>query len=527
MITIFKRCNRLLKGISMTAASLLFLLDPISEIQAQTIYPPSMTTPVLLTSSLSDPHINCDMFRTANGYTLSAIVYDNMAGGNVVLHTLDNVGNTSVLSIPNAMYPDVVIANADVGSGISVNRYIVAVIYRSTVDSKVYLNTYFATNMGFSSFYITPYQPAQLISNYPGTYLPHIDMFADPIPASPPNWNNNLPVMHEFVMSWDENTPGANRIFTNHGSIYPTISLSTPAAIGPYAQFSDVAASYDVATGQRNAYILIGEAGVVVEYNCTTNSVTANIPIGGTSQDLPRIEAMGLYVNSGSNSAWSVVADDGGSIWLYSQMNPGGINCTSPFFIQDHRTPAIAAGVGDPFTTDYCNENYVFGWLDNNQGLYLTQTLDYPSNILPTPVDYFQVNGVPSAPFGGKEPFAISSSSNLGRDLLTVWFQNGDIYYKYTNNNLSYRPTGLSEIGSEGSYTLSPNPAKSRLLITSKDTHTINHVEMYDVRGVRVYSSDVKGGTLNIDVAAFSRGLYNVVITDDKNNFLKKTVVLN
>lgn len=488
---------------------------------AQNIIAPNPSTPtVVLGTNITDPHINCDMFQT--GYfpsLLSAAVYDDITN-NTQLFLYDDVGGTVNINIPNALLPDVAIADENVGGPAYGTRYMVSVIFRSSLDMKVYLNTYDIGGAGTGTLSAGPRQLMVPISAQAGSYFPHIDMFADP------NYSiSGVPSMHKCVLSWDE----GNRIYSRNGDLFPSASLSAPSVIFSGAQFSDVAASYNANTGVNKAYFIIGEAARVIEFNCNTNTITSSIGLAGLTEPFPRIEAMGIYTPNGTmtNSPWNVVAPRSGDIAIYNTQNIAGISC-APLLLGDNRAPAIACGVGTPTNNGYCDENFVFGWLNNNQSVYLTQTVDYASSNTVNPNDYYQVNSAASAYSGGKSPFALSSSSNWGEKLLTVWFENARVYAKLTGDNLSYRPgapTGIKDVSLSNSYQVYPNPASNNIMVTSNKKGQMNQVSIYNILGSKVYSSTVTNDKLNIDVSGLASGTYSLIISGKNGSFSKKIAI--
>ncbi len=72
-----------------------------------------------------------------------------------------------------------------------------------------------------------------------------------------------------------------------------------------------------------------------------------------------------------------------------------------------------------------------------------------------------------------------------------------------------------------------PNPAKDFLTIKSDNTVTEGSVEILSLTGKTVYSSNIKNGTVNINLRNFSDGIWFVRLTDNNNKTYTEKFIIN
>ena len=109
--------------------------------------------------------------------------------------------------------------------------------------------------------------------------------------------------------------------------------------------------------------------------------------------------------------------------------------------------------------------------------------------------------------------YAVSTSSNSGFNILSAYYDGGNILYKESPNSWVYKPgsTGIQET-SHSKIGLYPNPANDKLFITRAPKASY---EISDVTGKVVGMG--KNQSIGIDVAELPSGLYFIkVIQEDK-----------
>jgi hypothetical protein len=124
-------------------------------------------------------------------------------------------------------------------------------------------------------------------------------------------------------------------------------------------------------------------------------------------------------------------------------------------------------------------------------------------------------NGLPNnttVSFGVSNASAISASGNL----VSVTSGNTSML---VNNNVS----GLSNLSQENNFTMYPNPAR-RLVRLLESSGTVVHYSVSDITGRRV-AQGVFSGAADIDVSAYSGGIYMVTIDSASGQLTKKLVV--
>lgn len=100
-----------------------------------------------------------------------------------------------------------------------------------------------------------------------------------------------------------------------------------------------------------------------------------------------------------------------------------------------------------------------------------------------------------------------------------------DVEISYQNQtwtqNCDFLPTEISQ-NLINDFEVYPNPFSGSLNINFND-HT-GFVEVYDLRGLKVYSSDQKSRLFNIDLSHLVNGIYFVIIKTDSKIYFKKIV---
>lgn len=497
--------------------------------QAQVIVPPTNPDDYVGNYTTPDPYVNADMLLT-NGGKLSVVAWQN-GNGDTEVKVWDQAGGLSLFTIAGAHMADVALANVP-GSP---NDFMSVFVYK--ISNKTFLETYKINGVGSGSITTAP-DSITLLSNSGG--FPFIDMFADPTMLI-----NGLPSMHQFVFTWGDYDPVTGNYILNASVADITAPLTyttVPLYTGPSGNiFADVAASSDYNTGDRMAYCSrqdIGAGTLVLDSinYASPTPTTATVPLSSINPYIARIEALGLYDAAQPAQRWNVAAP----IWnsstseyavnIFNNAHITGYDCTPAGSAVDGNNwcNAIAAGPGTPYG-GYSNENFTIGWHAYTNNIFVSQAVDVLSGDISTSYpDYYKVN---TSPLGtmlpGKMSIALTSTSNAGKDLLTVWYDghNNKIFYKETGDVNGYKPTAIAATGGTPSFKLYPNPAHHTVSVEMPAGRTFEYIRITDITGrpVYAYRTSASGAILNLE--SLAPGMYHVEITSDKGKEISKLIL--
>ncbi len=89
--------------------------------------------------------------------------------------------------------------------------------------------------------------------------------------------------------------------------------------------------------------------------------------------------------------------------------------------------------------------------------------------------------------------------------------------------------TATDDIHAPGNFSIYPNPSngKINLLVGGKDNNRDLQVEIFDIRGVRVYATAKlnKEAVNDIEIPTLDKGLYLVRLREDENVYTKKVII--
>ncbi|MES2559668.1 MAG: immunoglobulin-like domain-containing protein, partial [Bacteroidota bacterium] len=75
--------------------------------------------------------------------------------------------------------------------------------------------------------------------------------------------------------------------------------------------------------------------------------------------------------------------------------------------------------------------------------------------------------------------------------------------------------TGISELSSNSSLSIYPNPSKGLFTITNKTNSNISAVQVMDAVGKTVYTKPAQSAEVTVDLTTVNKGLYFVIIKDE------------
>ena len=120
--------------------------------------------------------------------------------------------------------------------------------------------------------------------------------------------------------------------------------------------------------------------------------------------------------------------------------------------------------------------------------------------------------------------YAVSTSSNSGFNILSAYYDGGDILYKESPNSFVYKPgtTGAQGVSKGKAVKLYPNPAGNQLFISPAENGSY---EIINMTGIIV--SKGMNTIAGINTANLPQGVYTVKVKDEKNavtslKFVKK-----
>ncbi|MEO5906817.1 MAG: T9SS type A sorting domain-containing protein [Saprospiraceae bacterium] len=89
--------------------------------------------------------------------------------------------------------------------------------------------------------------------------------------------------------------------------------------------------------------------------------------------------------------------------------------------------------------------------------------------------------------------------------------------------------TAVDDIHAPGNFSIYPNPStgKISLLVGGNDNNRDLKVEIFDIRGVRVYYTNKldREAINDVEIPALDRGVYLVRLRDDENVYTKKVII--
>lgn len=87
--------------------------------------------------------------------------------------------------------------------------------------------------------------------------------------------------------------------------------------------------------------------------------------------------------------------------------------------------------------------------------------------------------------------------------------------------------TGIdNRSGLQQSVRVFPNPGKEKVTIAHDGTLKMTRVDIYNIMGQKVYTAPVNGDKHQVDVAAFSAGIYTIMIETDKGKLNRKLEII-
>jgi len=496
-----------------------------AQVFVNPVMPDQVVSPVNFSTS---PNINCDMLNDGNGNFIKAIAWDEGVGTfNTHLYFEDGSGHTAQYTLP-ALLPDIVLGNVRGGTDIP-TEYRAAVV---GIDANTIPTIWFfrLKDIGLPSFAVGVMGTFPLTTKAMGTIynlssvLPHIDMWSD---AN--NSVNGLPGMYEFAVSWVE--PNNYSLKYNVGDI-TSGTLNNPIGginvnLGSNNIWCDVACYTNVQTGSRYATFCsqeIGSALPLAAYTLDFSSGPVGMPISKNSfvspfVFCPRIEAMSQYDPASVAYPWQIICSQQDSITTYNPSGATNINKTL-IPVGNFKSPAIAAGVGRPFSKAIGNVQFTQGYL-NIHGMpisanYYARVTNAATGVVADP-DYYIINtnpaytpGITFSPADASSALALSNCSNSGDMLLSVWFVGqsgssaGDIMYKLSGNSVpvKFRPTVIATLQGEKP-TLYPNPATDQVYLPNEE----GAFQIINSLGVKVAEGQIQQST-GIDVQNLPSGVY-------------------
>ncbi|OSZ82931.1 hypothetical protein CAP35_06625 [Chitinophagaceae bacterium IBVUCB1] len=523
--------------------------------------------------------LNCDMIDIpANGTNppgkLQAVVYDGLDAFGFPLTGLrvrvfrtgaPTAWTTFALPIGNdARNIDVAIVD-DPGATLGQDFYIV-VAYENSITNNVEWGFLTATGVGFSP---TPWgllvTGGGFINNTNPARNPHIDAAADILY---PVGGGTHYALSDFAIVWEE--PHATVIggsdigyATFHVAAGITPSPSYTMSMPTHAYEPDVACrghmipgatgptytlyiSYKHVLPSGTSEIRMHEVGADKIGNVWPGPTTIVPPPPGTVSNTygyPRIEAIVLGDVFPTLTTYNIVSDylsptgTVREILNYNDVNGLATYSVNPA-VNDFRP--VVAGVGRDanaaglvvftdklFVVSHYTEDVL---APHTVGDYSSFSIDLLGGTRTVPVDDYQVNtndlNIPM-PAASESCIAISSSSNNGDGLFTVWFDgssspsNGTIKIKTNifNTNFNYKTTGIENTTAKG-YSIYPNPATDVLSLKGANHATYSIV---DVTGKTLATGNIHG-TGNITVSQLAPGTYILNLQEEGENYKVKFV---
>jgi hypothetical protein len=357
---------------------------------------------------------------------------------------------------------------------------------------------------------------------------PHVDMIPDPS-----NPINGIPSLHEYAATWSEYQMFVGfDCYLTHGDVSSigTFINTYTVSSGGTGIWSDVACLWDGSTGESYAYVAYINSNNVdlFEVNLTTMATATTSTINPTwVEKSVRIEAMNLYDPSTGWQKYEIAyaGSVSGALEIFSYNDLTGNTMLSAALGGGNNIhPAVSAGPGPKMGSGYGNDYHSVCWYADATPYYYSMAIDITTGLVSGSYpDYYECNLTPT-PFivldAYYAPVAVSSSSNLGgKELLTAWNNNNDIYYKYQNDISQYKiPTNVNDVVSTN-YQLYPNPATNSITVSGINKATYN---ITDVVGSKILHGEIKSSSNQINISGLAKGMYVITITENgKNSQLK------
>ena len=465
--------------------------------------------------------VNTSLIECPIGGTFGAIVYSDFDAINLYLDYGNGMVSSGPFVVENTPWgmADVAIADDINAPG---DQYVVAVSYKKLVpltgNYEIHVSRYLVDDVS-GAMNITP----MVDLNFGIGDDPKLDVVADE-----GNIIGNYPAMNRFML-----------LFTS-GGIMRVLSALASDLTAPVNMFgpanyraTDVAAVRDITGGNSDEVAYISALSnsntqlSVVKLNLTALTQTITPVQSGLNTYNPRIEAFGIQDNFTPFARWAVTTSDNlQKIMLYtSNTLPYHCNPQAFFTGSSQEYPALASGIGPLYgNPGYIgNSQFTYAWGAPAMQRYFSQALDPVGNPI-SPIDFHIVNNAPSYMLSDpREVIGLSNSSNSGTDMLVAWNEGSSIRYKYMDNTFHYRPTGIEDVKSFATLTVSPNPASNQVRIRS--ANDISNISIMNSVGAVVYRRDIKKAETTIDVSSFAAGTYFLRINGKEGTVTKSLVI--
>lgn len=516
-----------------TLVTLLIIVLTAFTTKAQT-YTSASTSDIVLATVPNVKTLNCDMFKCHNvGGYLYAVAYDSSGYVKMkVWHSSGIGGIITTTAVSNtASFPDIAIADDTVYLG---TRY--TICFTFTRSGQVNVQRYSVQNVGQTNFGVGDRPPVAVSRTGYDAKNSHIDLIADTIHKVA-----GKPTYHKFVVTWNEND---NTIWAATGTTrFPATytSFMVDSLTGCANPFPDVATAMDITTNTPYAYIVYNTSSGIklasANISSTTPAFTKStlssyvLPDALVPYFSPRIEAMNIFDPSVTTARYQVVTSEFNptsfeyDINSYNDLVTGADNCTDLINGYNHHFPVVAAGVGQTgyagvSTSAVGNNYYTLGWKTNGSN-NLSQYVEATSGgrKLPTST-YFNINAGTAGSAG--LPIALSSTTNTGDNILSVWYDGTNIMYKITSNSSGYKPLINNNAEPLQSFEIYPNPASDILHV--KGDGQLKYL-ITDITGRSLQEGDIQDEI--VDIKNLAAGCYIINITNDREykqsiKFIKK-----
>lgn len=475
------------------------------------------------------------------------------------------VGATDLLSV-TGQYKNPDVAIIDKTNGTLSKDFRIMISVENTSANRIEIWEAVITSVGGTISYTSPVL-TRIITNTNGAGKmcnPHIDAAGDvnmPISVSPHGlfyYGSD-----DFVVSWEEHGGALPGIWASPYNYKTALTLNNPVQVfSGFAEWSDV--------GCRGHYTLVPSSASYTAYISFVDSISRIIHVGvitadksatvfmsggsfpissGTSKPdygYPRIEARRVGDVTTGITTWEVVADGntGFGFWEIHTFNDvAGLTPLSVSGSNNHYRPAVtgtgqensATGVvnfgSEKFTVSYYSDDVTAFTNSSPNGDYVSNFVDMSGGGLWTTGDYYEVQNYSLNQFFnvGQPCIAVSTSSNTGDDLLTVYYDgyngtNGAIKYKFMNGNaINYKTgtTSVNNINEEKNYVVFPNPATTTLTVngTVKADYTI-----VDIVGKTVATGTVSNSNNTVAIEKLTPGNYLLNLSENGHTTIVKFV---
>ncbi|MBS1628676.1 MAG: T9SS type A sorting domain-containing protein [Bacteroidetes bacterium] len=516
----------------------------------------NFTEHVVASGAFPNPTINVDMVSEYNRVHIKAIVYSS--GSQSYLYAEDGYGHSNTLTLPaGSMHPDVAMACWD-STGYGPLVYEPVVTY--TIGNQLYVEVYHLTDVGWSTFNITPTPEHSVNLGNNIAQFSHVDMWADNHGII---FMNNFWSLHQFAVVFTTAT-GDLYGYVNDAAMWNAsasvfhITAGTPSVQVTGGMSPDVACQMDNAGNQwmHIAYTtgapsynpgngcyeipVTGGLGVNrVSYNYSIGNAPAGVYTTFTGQAyIPRIEAFSDYSYCEMSAlapyqiVWSAKFSTGGhdQVWSWNPKLPGPQSYsqqdfTSPY---DCMSACVAAGATcSYYTNSIGNVQYTVGFcVDYYKGAPLPAGKQhvYERQISPSTGTFFNTNTYQASttalnfPWDINRNMAVSNTSNYGQDLISVWYNGSDIVWKEsTPDVMAFRMTHNGSAQNEKSaLRLVPIPASDDMFVQGIAQGVYVNFEITDWVGRSVARGSTTAGA-SLNVSGLPRGHYLLRIADADN----------